>query len=301
MINSPVLELQALARNRNSDIIEVLLTAKMIAVKLGLKDLSEWIEYEIDGYPGDVEVPEYRSGQGIIRYWNPYNGWQNMEFRNVPASVITTVQTFTLGESISSMQEVDSDDGMLRIAIPPHLVELILKGQQIPSEICWFFSANKLKHIVTTVRNKILNWALELESQGILGMGLLFTQNEKDAAPMTVNNTNIFNGAVNNAGAIGAGNSGSIEQHNPIEAGDFSSLVLEIKKHGFNDEDLKDLRRIVDESPAPATKGEIEQCFSGWIGAMTVKALKGGLNIAGVSAPEVLTNALCDYFKISAK
>lgn len=44
MINSPVLELQALARNRESDIIEVLLTAKMIAVKLGLKDLSEWME-----------------------------------------------------------------------------------------------------------------------------------------------------------------------------------------------------------------------------------------------------------------
>jgi len=62
MINSPVLELQALARNRESDIIEVLLTAKMIAVKLGLKDLSEWMEYEIDGYPGDVDLPEYRSG-----------------------------------------------------------------------------------------------------------------------------------------------------------------------------------------------------------------------------------------------
>ena len=55
MINSPVLELQALARNRESDIIEVLLTAKMIAVKLGLKDLSEWMEYEIDGYPGDAD------------------------------------------------------------------------------------------------------------------------------------------------------------------------------------------------------------------------------------------------------
>ena len=62
MINSPVLELQALARNRESDIIEVLLTAKMIAVKLSLKDLSEWMEYEIDGYPGDVDLPEYRSG-----------------------------------------------------------------------------------------------------------------------------------------------------------------------------------------------------------------------------------------------
>lgn len=298
MINSSVLELQALARNRESDIIEVLLTAKMIAVKLGLKDLSEWMEYEIDGYPGDVDLPEYRSGQGIIRYWNPYQGWQNLQFRNVPASVITTVQTYTLSESISSMQYADSEDGMCRLVIPPRLVELILKGQETPSEICWFFSANKLKHIVTTVRNKILNWSLELESQGILGMGLLFTQNEKDAAPLTVNNTNIFHGAVTNAGAIGAGNAGSIQQQNAIKAGDFNSLDLELKSHGFNEEDRKALKRIVDALPAPTTKSEVEQRFSGWIGDMTVKALKGGLSIAGGAAPNLLTNALCDYFKI---
>ncbi|HHQ6722084.1 AbiTii domain-containing protein [Serratia fonticola] len=298
MINSPVLELQDLARNRDSDIIEVLLTAKMIAVKLGLKDLGEWMEYEIDGYPGDVDVPEYRTGQGIIRCWNPYQGWQNLQFRNVPASVITTIQTYTLSESISSMQYVDSEDGMCRLVIPPRLVELILKGQETPSEICWFFSASKLKHIVTTVRNKILNWSLELESQGILGMGLLFTQNEKDTAPLTVNNTNIFNGAVNNAGAIGAGNSGCIQQQNSIKAGDFNSLDRELKRHGFSDEDMNVLKQIVDESPAPTTKGEVERCFSGWIGEMTVKALKGGLGIAGATVPNILTNALCYYFKI---
>lgn len=125
MINSPVLELQALARNRGSDIIEVLLTAKMIAVKLGLKDLSEWMEYEIDGYPNGVDVPKYRKGQGIIRYWNPYQGWQNLQFRNAPADVITTIQTFTIDESISSMQGIEGEDGMLRLAIPPYLVELL--------------------------------------------------------------------------------------------------------------------------------------------------------------------------------
>ncbi|TXE62522.1 abortive phage resistance protein [Serratia nematodiphila] len=299
MINSPVVELQALAKNRGSDIIDVLLTAKMIAVKLGLRDLSEWIEYEIDGYPSGVDVPEYRKGQGIIRYWNPYHGWQNIQFRNAPADIITTIQTFTIDESISSMQGIESEDGMLRLAIPPHLVELLFTGQEIPSEICWFFSVNKLEHIVTTVRNKILNWSLELESRGILGEGLLFTQHEKDAAPMTVNNTNIFHGAVNNAGAIGAGNSGSIYQKNSITAGDFNSLERVLKINGFNDEDFRRLKCIIDESPIPKSKIEVEQCFSSWIGDMTVKALKGGVGIAGAVVPSILTNALCDYFKIS--
>lgn len=300
MTNSPVLELQALAKNRDSDIIEVLLTAKMIAVKLGLKDLSEWMEYEIDGYPGGVDVPDYRKGQGIIRFWNPYHGWQNLQFRNVPADVITTIQTFTIDESISSMQGIETEDGMLRLVIPPNLVELLFTRQEIPTEICWFFSANKLKHIVTTVRNKILNWSLELESQGIFGDGLLFTQKERDVAPLTVYNTNIFNEAVNNNGAIGAGNSGNIQQQNTIKSGDFNSLRRDLKKYGIDDEDLGDLKHIIDDSPAPATQDEVERYFSHWIGSMTVKALSGGLNIAGTVAPNVLTKALCDYFKIQA-
>ncbi|MGC1002420.1 abortive phage resistance protein [Pantoea agglomerans] len=298
MINSPVLELQALARNRESDIIEVLLTAKMIAVKLGLKDLSEWMEYEIDGYPGDADLPEYRTGQGIIRYWNPYQGWQNLQFRNVPASVITTIQTYTLSESISSMQYADSEDGMCRLVIPPRLVELILKGQETPSEICWFFSANKLKHIVTTVRNKILNWSLELESQGILGMGLLFTQNEKDAAPLTVNNTNIFHGAVNNAGAIGAGNTGDIQQQNSISSGDIASLENELKKYGIADNDLSELKQLVEQSTKPTSKTEVEKSFGAWIGKITGQAFTGVLNIAGAAAPAILTNALCHFYNI---
>lgn len=298
MINSPVLELQALARNRDSDIIEVLLTAKMIAVKLGLKDLSEWMEYEIDGYPGDINVPEYRTGQGIIRYWDQYRGWQNIQYRNVPASIITTVQAFSLGESISSMQDVDSEDGMCRLAVPPRLVELILKGQETPSEICWFFSANKLKHIVTTVRNKILNWSLELEAKGILGMGLLFTQSERDAAPMTVNNTNIFNGAVNNAGAIGAGNNGDIHQQNSISAGDITALERELKKHGLDDNDVAELKQIIAQSPKPTSKEGVEKGFGGWMGNMIGKAYSGGLKIAGAAAPVILTNALCHYYSI---
>ncbi|MEG6261980.1 MULTISPECIES: AbiTii domain-containing protein [Enterobacter] len=74
MPNSPVLELQELASSRTNDIVDVLLKAKMIAVKPGLNDLSEWLKFEIDGYPNAQNLPEYRIGRGSVKALNPVRG-----------------------------------------------------------------------------------------------------------------------------------------------------------------------------------------------------------------------------------
>ncbi|QJW57630.1 hypothetical protein HL670_04549 [Serratia plymuthica] len=74
MLHSPVIELQSLAGDPDADIIAVLMKAKMIAVKLDLTDLVEWIELELNGYPNIASVPEYRSGQGQLKAFNPFRG-----------------------------------------------------------------------------------------------------------------------------------------------------------------------------------------------------------------------------------
>ncbi len=162
MSNSPVLELQALAGDPSSDIVAVLLKAKMIAVKLNLNDLSEWIEYEIDGYPSADGIPKYRVGRGVVKAFNPYHGWFPVDFSDIPTEFIENISEFRITESISSMNKAESNDGMLRIIMPPKMVYFMFGSSNIPPEVCWFFMANKLNHIVTTVRNKILTWSLEL-------------------------------------------------------------------------------------------------------------------------------------------
>ncbi|HGW3643449.1 TPA: abortive phage resistance protein [Klebsiella variicola] len=300
MSNSPVLELQALAGDPSSDIVSVLLKAKMIAIKLNLNDLSEWLECEIDGYPTADGIPKYRVGRAIVKAFNPYHGWFPVDFSNVPTELIESVSEFRITESISSMNKPENNDGMVRITMPPKMVDFVFGSRNIPLEVCWFFSANKLKHIVTTVRNKVLTWSLELEKQGIMGDGLLFTQKEKDAAPMTItnNNTNNFHATVNNAGAIGAGNTGDINQQNSISVGDIASLENELKSHGLDDNDVAELKQLVEQSPKPVSKEEVEKGFGSWIGKMTGKAFTGALKVAGAAAPAVLTNALCHYFGI---
>jgi hypothetical protein len=75
MPNSPVLELQALSSDPSVDIVATLMKAKMIAVKLGLPEITEWIELELNGYPTNNAIPDYRKGQGQLKAFNPFNGW----------------------------------------------------------------------------------------------------------------------------------------------------------------------------------------------------------------------------------
>src|SRR4051812_1229481 len=52
-------ELQISAEN--DDAVTVLRKAKRLSFKLGRKDISEWVEHELNGYPNNNELPVYRN------------------------------------------------------------------------------------------------------------------------------------------------------------------------------------------------------------------------------------------------
>jgi hypothetical protein len=57
---SLVHELQTLAQSKATDLGELLRRAKVVAVKLGLRETTEWIEHELNGYPQKHQIPAYR-------------------------------------------------------------------------------------------------------------------------------------------------------------------------------------------------------------------------------------------------
>jgi len=50
------------------------------------------------------------------------------------------------------------------------------------------FSIAQIAAVFDAVRNRILDWTLKLEAEGILGEGMTFTQKEKEAAQHVVFN-----------------------------------------------------------------------------------------------------------------
>lgn len=69
----------------------------------------------------------------------------------------------------------------------------------------YFLREAQFQGISEAVRTTVLNWALELESDGILGDEMFFTEGEKEIAITRNYTVNNFYGQVNNS---------QIKQHN---------------------------------------------------------------------------------------
>lgn len=298
MINSPVLELQGLASSGSIPLIDVLLKAKVISVKLGLDDISQWLEREISGYATMASVPDYRVGHGLVKAFNPYRGWIPVDLGTYDQTVIDMFTTIRFTDDISSLSKISASTSTPYLHLPTPLVEALSQGHDSQYQFAWFFSKTKVEQILATVRYRVLEWALDLEKKGVLGLGLLFTPQEKEAAPLTANYITTINGNVNNTGVIGSGN-GDIEQSNSITAGDFNSLEKQLRTWGVSQEDVESLSQAIKDSDVPAGPDNFGGKIGTWIGHMIGKAYSGSLKIAATSAPTLLTNAICHYYGIA--
>ena len=52
----------------------------------------------------------------------------------------------------------------------------------LPTKYGFIVSKSELYRVLSTVRNKILDWAIVLEENGIIGEGMTFTESEKSTA-----------------------------------------------------------------------------------------------------------------------
>ena len=114
MANSLVLELQQMASDPAVPVSSLLLKAKMVAVKLGLREMVTQLDREINGYSkgGDVEVkiaelPQYRWTHGSLKVHNPYNGLCPIMIQNAETERLLS-RTF-IGNSIHELEDSIKD------------------------------------------------------------------------------------------------------------------------------------------------------------------------------------------------
>lgn len=179
-MGSLVLELQQKALDSSVSVTELLRLVKVVAVKLGMTELEEWVQCETEGY-GDNEVPEYRVLSGMPRFWNPYYGW--CPIMSEDPEYAKLLSTRKSDQPIGEIEEFSNSDpdGILEMPYPTFLEARLAKetGGLRPS---LHISRVEVGSVVEAVRNRILDWALKLESEGILGEGVAFSSKEKEIA-----------------------------------------------------------------------------------------------------------------------
>jgi hypothetical protein len=196
------------------DVLTVLRKAKRVSAKLNLSEISEWLDYEQNGYPDGKSVPLYREVLASFCYnTNGYipAGYGYLKNGIVPIQgppgvrlpVLDSISTIAswianLKQGTGLYQSVppkfaNSLRSQLRCARPGILERLTFMAQLDDSQV---------RDIPEQVKNKVLDWACALESAGVTGDGHSFSMREKqDAQAVIFNITNSTIDQLNNAGA----------------------------------------------------------------------------------------------------
>lgn len=180
-MSSLVLELQSDALNSSVSTLDVLRKALVVARKLGIKKFQKWIELELEGYDSGP-VPKYRSTRGQLRAWNPYHGWhpirtESKDLREAYAKVCDCSISQPISELIFlANSEGDELQMQLSFQVESFLVSTVRTSVKIS------ISKVSVQGIVEAVRDIILQWALQLEEDGVTGEGMTFSKEEKQIA-----------------------------------------------------------------------------------------------------------------------
>ena len=188
--SSLVLELQSEALREEVRVSALLRKVLAVARKLDVRDADAWLEHELKGYPDEAELPSYRQLHGELKTNNPFHGLQPVMFEDEgDRSEFTSAP---IREPIAEIEHLlDSTNPLV---IPRG--SLPTRFSSLPAYL--EISRAKMHPILDAVRNAVLEWALHIESKGILGEGLSFSEHERKTA-QTLHNINYFFRPVSNA------------------------------------------------------------------------------------------------------
>ncbi|QXH75626.1 hypothetical protein [Pseudomonas salmasensis] len=186
-MDSLVLDLQRDALDRTISISDLLRKALMVSKKLKIRDIEEWLNHELNGYPKGM-LPSYRILRGELKAFNPYAGWIPVTLQ---ADFHDLVEKHSLYDSVSRITYLveECKDESVIIKFPSRLNSAFMSltktdfqpGLQIPTY--------KLIGILDQTKTKVLEFALDLEERGILGEGVRFSKAEEQRAQSITYNT----------------------------------------------------------------------------------------------------------------
>lgn len=292
-MTSIVLELQRDALNESVSITSLLRKGRLIAQKLNIPDLVTWVDSELQGYKGDVQVPEYRRVSGEIKSWNPYNGMMcPIIFTGKAPDYLTTR---LVAQSVSELTDLLSrgTGGSLHMPYPEDIGYRLMQQSEMPTPPVLIIDRAPLVGILDTVRSMLLDWAVRLEAQGILGEGISFSSDEKEKASK---NMNIH--IANFQGVLGDVSSSTVSQnlHMTVTKGDFDSLAHFLEKNGVENSDLQKLDIAIREDGTKGSSKKFGDAVSSWIGGMLTKAASGAWTVSLGAAGKLLADALKAYY-----
>lgn len=167
--------IQDAAISPETDVATLLRMCKVLAVRLGNEDFKNWVDSELNGYPDQESVPDYRrlNVQSVGHFSGPYgSGMQNAPIPPmcIPERFREGVKRSILSEPISYYGSLvaQSDGNNARENWSADLVAFVGSNifENMNCMAAWKvipFSA--LVALIDTIKTRVLNFCLEIESE----------------------------------------------------------------------------------------------------------------------------------------
>lgn len=158
----------------SSDLGDLLRRCTVLASRLGNTPLEDWILWESNGYPADVELPDYRIWfvQLLGNFIGPGNllmGERPISAHLLPEKWRDTLTRHQCRDSIGLIEQRIRNNTSGSCKGTFHNLPDIVGQNRYKGFFCldaWYeFSINGYQNVVNTVRNRLLKYALALQKE----------------------------------------------------------------------------------------------------------------------------------------
>lgn len=299
-------EIQESIVQSDTDIGPVLLKLRLLAARLGSVSLEEWVKYESEGYPSNIEVPPYRIIEVSYRgtFFGPFgSGIKNAPIPSYLIEKFAGKQwtKYHVRESIAAIDELlnASSDKSGSLEIDASNLILLLQGKIYPdyacNEIRGTVSRAAFAEIRHSVKNRILELTIQIEKTFPDATKITFGSskiNKKvDSEEINKISNQVIYGNITNI-TTGDGAQFVIS----VGKGDNDALIRYLVESGISEEDAKELSEIL-ASEEPAGKDDpFGSRAKKWLLDNLKKATNGTWKVGISVATKVLTEAALNYY-----
>jgi len=181
-------KLQQAALDKDTPVNDLLRRVKLVATKLGLASVEDWVDHELNGYTSSAP-PDYRKVHGTPIAVNPYGGPMPI------GGHVDGLSWRTIREPVSALEALlnsTASGGTLQIGYPDKVREKLDRSNDVRG---WNYylqvSPSELNRILDRVRTLVLDWTLNLEKAGIMGTNDSFGPGEKQKAQASATTINV--------------------------------------------------------------------------------------------------------------
>lgn len=297
-------KIQSELMEENSNIGSILLKLQFLADRLGSDVLEEWVKYEGNGYPADIDVPDYRRIK--IAYHGNFSGPWGREIKNAPIP-LTLIQEFCgenwtgydVREGTAEINDLlNSDNETIYISSSDLIIPLqgkIYEGYACNS-IRASFPKAAFRGIQQVVKSRILEFTMELEKKIPTAAEIEIDKPDKISTEdtQTINNIThqVFHGDYTSI--TNAGDNAQISVN--VSVGDKASFIKTLTDAGIPATDAKELADIVASEKPENSSEPWGTKAKAWVRRNMKKALDGSWNVAGQVVTDVLTRAAMGYY-----